>query len=76
MIAQMVEISRDGRRVYFTNSLYRAWDAQFYPEGTEGWMVKLNVPAEGGVDPDFFVELQGNFRPHLLRGRHRRGLRG
>src|ERR1039458_7462386 len=23
---QMVEISRDGRRVYFTNSLYAAWD--------------------------------------------------
>ena len=23
---QMVEISRDGRRVYFTNSLYSAWD--------------------------------------------------
>ena len=32
---QMVEISRDGRRVYFTNSLYRAWDDQFYPDGVE-----------------------------------------
>ena len=30
---QMVEISRDGRRVYFTNSLYGAIDPQFYPEG-------------------------------------------
>ena len=30
---QMVEVSRDGRRVYFTNSLYAAWDAQFYPDG-------------------------------------------
>src|SRR5687768_7998305 len=26
---QMVEISRDGRRVYLTNSLYTPWDAQF-----------------------------------------------
>src|SRR5262249_25094081 len=26
---QMVEISRDGRRVYLTNSLYRSWDEQF-----------------------------------------------
>ena len=26
----MVEVSRDGRRVYVTNSLYRAWDEQFY----------------------------------------------
>ena len=28
---QMVEVSRDGRRVYVTNSLYGAWDDQFYP---------------------------------------------
>jgi selenium-binding protein 1 len=28
---QMVEVSRDSKRVYFTNSLYRAWDEQFYP---------------------------------------------
>ena len=28
---QMVEVSRDGRRVYLTNSLYGAWDDQFYP---------------------------------------------
>ena len=30
---QMVEVSRDGRRVYFTNSLYGAVDAQLYPDG-------------------------------------------
>ena len=30
---QMTEISRDGKRVYFTNSLYSSWDAQFYPHG-------------------------------------------
>ena len=40
---QMVEISRDGKRVYFTNSLYGAVDPQFYPEGIDGWMVKLDV---------------------------------
>ena len=33
---QMVEISRDGKRVYFTNSLYSAWDRQFYPQGRAG----------------------------------------
>ena len=32
---QMVEVSRDGRRVYLTNSLYASWDAQFYPEGIQ-----------------------------------------
>jgi selenium-binding protein 1 len=35
----MVEISRDGKRVYFTNLLYGAIDPQFYPDGIEGWMV-------------------------------------
>ncbi|MBA2713925.1 MAG: selenium-binding protein, partial [Rubrobacteraceae bacterium] len=46
---QMVEISRDGRRVYFTNSLYAPWDAQFYPEGIKGWMVQLNADPKGGI---------------------------
>ena len=30
---QMVEVSRDGRRVYRTNSLYASWDDIFYPDG-------------------------------------------
>jgi selenium-binding protein 1 len=55
---QMVEVSRDGRRVYFTNSLYGAWDDQFYPEGVGAWMAKLDVAADGGLSLDerFFVE--------------------
>ena len=51
---------RDGRRVYLTNSLYAAWDAQFYPEGIDGWLVKLDAGEDGSltVDPDVFVDLQ------------------
>ena len=40
---QMVETSRDGKRIFLTNSLYAAWDAQFYPEGIDGWFVKLDA---------------------------------
>ena len=40
--------SRDGKRVYLTNSLYASWDAQFYPEGIDGWFVKLDVGARAG----------------------------
>jgi hypothetical protein len=29
----MVEVSRDGKRIYLTNSLYGSWDDQFYPDG-------------------------------------------
>jgi methanethiol oxidase len=65
---QMVEISRDGRRVYFTNSLYSVVDDQFYPDGLTGWMAKLNVGANGGIafDPDFFVDF-GETRTHQVR---------
>ena len=64
----MVEISRDGRRVYFTNSLYASWDEQFYPAGIESWMVKVNARPEGGMemDPNFFVEF-GERRGHQVR---------
>jgi methanethiol oxidase len=53
---QMVEVSRDGRSAYFTNSLYGAWDDQFYPDGVGAWMVKLNVDPHGGmtIDDRFF----------------------
>jgi methanethiol oxidase len=65
---QMVEVSRDGRRIYLTNSLYASWDAQFYPEGIDGWAVKLEAPAGNGlsIDPDFFVPFDGE-RPHQIR---------
>jgi selenium-binding protein 1 len=50
---QMVEISRDGRRVYVTNSLYAAWDDVFYPDGVGAWLAKLDAdPDGGGLGPD------------------------
>lgn len=66
---QMVEVSRDGRRMYFTNSLYRVWDGQFYPDGIRGWMVKAEVDDAGEMrlDPDFFVPFDDGYRPHQIR---------
>jgi selenium-binding protein 1 len=66
---QMVEVSRDGRRVYVTNSLYSPWDAQFYPDGIRGWMAKFDVKRDGGLtlDPTFFVEFEDGVRPHQVR---------
>jgi len=65
---QMVEVSRDGRRVYVSNSLYASWDAQFYPEGIRGWVAKLDADPAGGLalDPAFFVTFEGE-RPHQIR---------
>ncbi len=65
---QMVELSRDGRRIYFTNSLYLPWDAQFYPDGIKGWMAMATTGPDGGMElaPDFFVDF-GDQRPHQVR---------
>lgn len=65
---QMVEVSRDGRRVYTTNGLYTNWDDQFYPEGMTGWMVQMDVDPNGGFEfnQDFFVDF-GETRAHQVR---------
>jgi selenium-binding protein 1 len=66
---QMVELSRDGRRVYLTNGLYSPWDEQFYPDGVKGWMVKLDARPSGGMalDSRFFLEMEQNTRCHQVR---------
>ncbi|PKW16697.1 selenium-binding family protein [Saccharopolyspora spinosa] len=64
---QMVEVSRDGKRVYVTNSLYGAWDDQFYPDGVGAWAAKLDVDTESGG-----LSFDTQFFPH---GEDFRGLR-
>ena len=66
---QMVEISRDGERVYFTNSLYSTWDDQFYPEGVPGAMVMAKAKPGGGIELDrqFCVEFEAGYRSHQVR---------
>ncbi|MBS4728657.1 selenium-binding family protein [Mycobacterium sp. SM1] len=58
---QMVEISRDGQRVYVTNSLYATWDDVFYPDGVGAWMAKLDADTGfGGLTADREFFLHGN----------------
>jgi selenium-binding protein 1 len=69
---QMVEVSRDGRRVYVTNSLYGAWDDQFYPDGVGSWMARLNTgDGQNGqgmaLDGRFLVTDFRGLRPHQVR---------
>jgi selenium-binding protein 1 len=66
---QMIEVSRDGRRVYLTNALYTPWDAQFYPAGIKGWLAKIDADPDGGMsfDREFFVEFEEGLRPHQVR---------
>ncbi|GAB3968334.1 selenium-binding family protein [Actinoallomurus acanthiterrae] len=66
---QMVEVSRDGKRVYVTNSLYGSWDDQFYPDGVGAWAAKLDSGAEFTVDERFFPHGDAfrGLRPHQVR---------
>ncbi|HEX4211054.1 MAG TPA: selenium-binding protein SBP56-related protein [Candidatus Binataceae bacterium] len=64
---QMLEVSRDGKRIYVSNSLYGSWDTSFYPEGIRGWVTLVNVKdGRLAIDPDFFVPFTGE-RPHQVR---------
>ena len=66
---QMVEISRDGKRVYWTNSLYSTWDDQFYPGDRGAAMVMANVGDDGSftLDENFWVEFPDGYRSHQIR---------
>ena len=65
----MVEISRDGKRVYWTNSLYSTWDDQFYPQGVPGAEVMANASPGGGLElaKDYWVSLPDGYRAHQIR---------
>lgn len=72
---QMVEISRDGNRVYWTNSLYGAWDDTFYPDGVGAWMAKADVDTENGgltLDERFFPHNR-SFRGNRVHQTHLQG---
>ncbi|CAH3160728.1 unnamed protein product, partial [Porites evermanni] len=59
---QMLQLSLDGKRLYFTTSLYSVWDNQFYPSLPKyGSSMLLQVDADtvnGGLklNPDFCVD--------------------
>ncbi len=66
---QMLEISRDGKSVYWTNSLYSTWDNQFYPGERGGAMVKAKIAKNGRMklDEKFFVKFPKGYRSHQIR---------
>ena len=65
----MVEISRDGKRVYWTNSLYSTWDNQFYPDGVPGAEVMAIASPGGGLElaKDYWVSFPDGYRAHQIR---------
>jgi selenium-binding protein 1 len=73
---QMLQLSLDGKRLYFTSSLYSSWDNQFYPGITKRGSFMLQVDcntAKGGMswNKEFFVDFGaepgGPARAHEIR---------
>ncbi|SEP65062.1 selenium-binding protein SBP56-related protein [Natrinema salaciae] len=73
---QMLQLSLDGERLYFTTSLYSTWDDQFFPdEGKQGSvMLKADVNPRTGsmtLDETFLVDFgtlpEGPARAHEIR---------
>ncbi|MHC4168384.1 MAG: selenium-binding family protein [Planctomycetota bacterium] len=73
---QMIQLSLDGKRLYFTSSLYSTWDNQFYPDiGRSGsFMLQLDCDTDrGGLTwnkdflVDFGAEPGGPARAHEIR---------
>lgn len=73
---QMLQLSRDGKRLYVTSSLYSVWDNQFYPtmRETGSWMAQIDCDTQNGgmkVNERFFVDFGkepwGPARAHEIR---------
>ncbi len=73
---QMLQLSRDGQRLYVTSSLYSVWDNQFYPQMAEtgSWMVQIDCDTQRGgmrLNERFFVDFGqepwGPARAHEIR---------
>ena len=73
---QMLQLSLDGERLYWTTSLFSSWDEQFYPEeGKRGSvMLKADVDPRAGtmeLDEEFLVDFgeveAGPARAHEIR---------
>ena len=73
---QMLQLSLDGERLYWTTSLFSSWDNQFFPEEGERGSVMLKAdvnPRKGTMtlDEDFLVDFgempDGPARAHEIR---------
>jgi methanethiol oxidase len=73
---QMVQLSLDGERLYWTTSLYSTWDNQFFPEEADrgSVMLKADVDPRRGtmeLDEGFLVDFgdlpEGPARAHEIR---------
>ncbi|WP_137287537.1 selenium-binding protein SBP56-related protein [Halorussus salinisoli] len=73
---QMLQLSLDGERLYWTTSLYSTWDNEFFPEEAEkgSVMLKADVNPRRGtltLDEEFLVDFgqvpTGPARAHEIR---------
>ncbi|CAI5452956.1 unnamed protein product [Caenorhabditis angaria] len=58
----IMQLSKDGNRLYISNSFYKAWDAQFYPEliSDGGQMVRVDMLEndEMKLNENFLIDMK------------------
>jgi selenium-binding protein 1 len=72
----MLQLSLDSKRLYVTNSLFSAWDNQFYPEIAKAgsYLLQIDCDIENGglkINENFYVDFgkepAGPARAHEMR---------
>lgn len=73
---QMLQLSLDGKRLYVTNSLFSAWDNQFYPDIAKAgsYLLQIDCDTQNGglkINEHFYVDFGkepgGPARAHEMR---------
>jgi selenium-binding protein 1 len=65
---QMLQLSKDGKRLYVTTSLFSVWDKAFYPNLIEEGSYMLKVDVDCGkmkLDENFLVDFKQNNTVYL-----------
>lgn len=55
-----LQLSLDGERLYVSNSFYKQWDSQFYPEliASGGQIVRVDIDTEMRLSTTFLIDLK------------------
>ncbi|KAK6017349.1 hypothetical protein OSTOST_17132 [Ostertagia ostertagi] len=54
-----LQLSLDGKRLYVSNSFYKQWDAQFYPEliAKGGQIARVDIDQQMEISKSFLIDL-------------------
>ncbi|KAK6051245.1 hypothetical protein COOONC_11250 [Cooperia oncophora] len=62
-----LQLSLDGKRLYVSNSFYKQWDSQFYPDliANGGQVVRIDIDEEMQISDTFLIDLKVGLRSDM-----------